>query len=744
MIKQLLIAVLLVMIIPCITTCTTAYEYGIYETTGNKIYWENATHDADSTTYIIQHLKMRYVASCFRVHLLYQDPLEENYGAWVCATTNSYEWYSSSITASNINILNNGDEITGTWGQNTTMSYIESARTIRSHLYALGSRKILSGNTKCISNITLYIYNAGNYEIMGTDTLSASGDSYLFDIVDNFNYKLVFSDGHEYEFICAGNEVYDRDVCTYIILNFKDNCGNLLKETTGYWYTPDELWMQSFYTSSGSYDILYTSQDYLELWIGSADAELYYNISNPQETSYTILNDKIAWHNNIFVRDGNTSMIIEDALVTFSQDCIIDASSYPSRQKYSSVDGYAYFDQCELDMAYITVTATGYKPLSDSISPIHLDAFNLGQTIIAILYPVDDPTNESAMTLNGTIATTYIYFKDSNGNYTNSILDTDEYVDLYYYNNNTEDASMTLKFQKYNVYTGLEDLLSWNIPHDTSGYKRIYNTNFSDHTYSYYGYLYNVEIDGWNRRTCLSVRNETKEVIDHYQNLSTILWFENKNPQGDIDYREDISVIAYANSDNSSLLEISLELYNNSIYVDHVNLTWADFVSADTKWYYKWKPDHAYADGRNYIVRMHGYDYYLLETDYINASDFRKNKLTIIVKDRWGSNLDNAYVFLEGYGSLSTGISYYNSYEGLDNGDYRYKASKSDYSASGWDNINLTDGDEIVCYVLTSDTGNTTYVPKKFDDNEIKLIFFPLMFFLLIMILVGGFKYVYK
>jgi hypothetical protein len=572
---------------------------------------------------------------------------------------------------------------------------------------------------------------------------TTANHNYNFDIMDNTLYKISFSD-HTYEFTVNGSNIeYDHSLCSYITLNFKDNCGNLLRETEFQYCNHLECITCYFKnTSSGSYNILFEDQDYLEIWAYSAIGTLYYNIINPQDISYTILNDKIAWHNNIFVRNGNTSMIIEDALVTFSQDCIIDSSLYPVRQKYSNADGYACFDQCELDMAYITVTATGYKPLSDSISPIHLDAFNLGQTTIATLYPVDDPTNESTLTESGTIATTYIYFKDNSSHHTNSILDTDEYVDLYYYNNNSESAAMTLKFRKYNIYTGFIDLLSWNIPHDTSGYKRIYNANFSDHTYSYRGYLYNVELDGWNRIKHLSVRNETKEIVDHYQNLSTILWFENKNPQGDIDYREDISVIAYANSDNSSLLTISLELYNNSVYVDHVNLTWADFTGADTKWYYEWKPDHAYANGRNYTVRMHGYDYYLLETDFINASDLRKNKLTIIVKDRAGSNLDNAYVFLEGYGSLSTGISYYNSYEGLEDGNYRYKASKSGYSSSGWDNIDLNSSDEIVAYVLIFDSSNTTYLPQKMSDSDINTMFLPLIFFLLIMILLGGLIYV--
>ena len=593
----------------------------------------------------------------------------------------------------------------------------------------------ISGTTCGIDNVSLY---HGGTALLNYDDLT--DDAYSFNITDNTMYTLNFSDGHGYEFTVDGSNInYDYSICDYITLNFKDNCGNLLRETVGYyWYPALGLSLPYFSTSTGNYDILFENQPFLKIWAYSTIGDLAYNISSPQDISYTILNNKIAWHNNIFVRDGNTSMIIEDALVTFSQDCIIDTSLYPVRQKYSNVDGYACFDQCELDMAYIDVTATGYKSLSDSISSIHLNVFNLGQTTIATLYPIDDPTNESALTESGTIATTYIYFKDNSSHYTNSILDTDEYVDLYYFNNNSESASMTLKFQKYNIYTGLFDILSWNIPHDTSGYKRIYNANFTDHTYSYYGYLYNVEIDGWNRRTRLSVRNKTKEVIDHYQNLSTILWFENKNPQGDIDYREDMNIIAYANSDNSSLLEISLELYNNSIYVDHTNLSWADFISADTKYYYEWNPDHSYVNGYNYTVDMRGYDYYLLETDYINASDFRKNKLTIIVKDWIGNNLTNSYIYLEGYGSLSTGINYYNSYEGLDNAEYRYKASKSGYSDYGWDIINLDSSDEIVIYTLTGYDSTGAVISEKIDDTELSTVFYTLIFFLFIVILIAA------
>jgi hypothetical protein len=285
----------------------------------------------------------------------------------------------------------------------------------------------ISGDTCGVDTVALYGKDTETYIIL--DNINIIDDHYQFMLGNDTDYKLIFSDGHEYEFSYINSSItYDYSICNYITLNFRDNCGNLIPDTEFQYCDHGNTTIVCYFknTSTGSYDILFEDQDYLEIWAYSAIGELYYDITNPQEISYTILNDKIAWHNNIYVKDGSTSAKIEDALVTFSQDCIIDSSLYPVRQKYSNVDGYACFDQCELDMAYITVTATGYKPLSDSISPIHLDAFNLGQTTIATLYPVDDPSNESAMTLSGTIATTYIYFQDSDGNYTNSIFDKAE------------------------------------------------------------------------------------------------------------------------------------------------------------------------------------------------------------------------------------------------------------------------------------------------------------------------------
>ena len=140
---------------------------------------------------------------------------------------------------------------------------------------------------------------------------------------------------------------------------------------------------------------------------------------------------------------------------------------------------------------------------------------------------------------------------------------------------------------------------------------------------------------------------------------------------------------------------------------------------------------------------MIGFDGYVLRTDHVDCfTDDRKNKLTVKVKDAYGTNLNNAYIYLEGWGSLPTGSIYYNAYEGIDNGDYRYKASKSGYTSSGWNEVNLTDEDKIVWYVLSEDYTNTSTAAQKFTDDDIKEFFFPLMFFLLICIILGGLKYV--
>jgi hypothetical protein len=626
----------------------------------------------------------------------------------------------------------------------------------------------ISGNRYCPSLTILYILNAGSY--IEIDKSYAS--TYSFTIMEDHEYLIIF-DAYNFYYFTAGETdlVRNYDNCedqgdpgdpvdpgdpynpnpnpvdTYIRLFFLDNCGNFMRNTSfEYCNHLETITCYAEDAPLGFFDIDFEDQEYLELWVNSAYGSLYYNITDPKCAgflTYIILNPTISWNNNILVIDGNTSLLIEDALVSFYQDCIINPSATPPRHKYTDVNGIATFLQCELDSFSLGVSATNYQSFSDTISSASLNAFNLEQTTMVTLYPITDEENET--TFNYTDYSTYVKFKDINDTYTSSILDTDAYVDLYYYNNNSEEASMTLKFQKYNIATGIIDLLSWNIPIDTEGYKRILKSNYTDVSYLYIGRLYNHTIDGWDRVEYLSVRNETSEIELDYENLSAHLWFFNKNPEGSIDYREDIEIIAYANSSYIGLLNISLELYDNSVFVTHTNLTWADFVTADLQWFYEWKPDHSYINGHNYTVRMYGYDYYLLEIDYVNATDYRKNKITIFVKDHLGNDLLNSFVFLEGYGSLSTGVFNYNSYESLEDGNYRYRATKSGYVGQGWEDITIADGDKDVIYILyASGVGESDVAPSKMSDDDLQSIYITIMAFLFIFILVGGFIYAAK
>ena len=69
----------------------------------------------------------------------------------------------------------------------------------------------LSGALCGITSTDLYIKDhADNYCLINTDN---SLTFYSFEIMDNQGYKIVFSDGHEYEFVCSGDLTYDRDIC---------------------------------------------------------------------------------------------------------------------------------------------------------------------------------------------------------------------------------------------------------------------------------------------------------------------------------------------------------------------------------------------------------------------------------------------------------------------------------------------------------------------------------------------------
>jgi hypothetical protein len=445
----------------------------------------------------------------------------------------------------------------------------------------------------------------------------------------------------------------------------------------------------------------------------------------------------------VIVQNESDGTLIDNAMVKVDQDCYC-TPGYSTRQKLT-VNGMASFGDMSLQDASLWVMASGYKILDENSTGY--SAFLSGRsnfsskTWIVKLAP-STSNNSSSFYERGNKVD--IHFRNENGNRTSKILDTDTEVYLYYENNNTEKEAMTLKFQSSSTHTYFIDVDSWTIAYDDIGHKTIPQADFTPWDYSYRAVIYNSSIYGWNITIPLTVRNATKEEEQHYQNLTTNLWFMYAD-DGKVDYRDDMKVAIHAESNNTTLMTIDVELWKDGVYIACKNLTATDFINADYPYFYVWDPVFDYITGSNYSIRMYGFDRTLLETDYVKCvtdDTTRKNKLTIGVKDKYGDTLNNCYIYLEDWGSLPTGSSYYNSYEGIDNDDYRYKASKSGYSGAGWDEVNLTDEDKIVWYVLSEDYTNTSTAATKFTDDDIKGFFFPLMFFLLICIVLGGLKYV--
>ena len=603
----------------------------------------------------------------------------------------------------------------------------------------------ISGTTDCVNNVSLYYNNSGSWTYMITDSLT--NDYYNFNVTNGTDFKLIFDDGHSYEFNVTGNIVYNYDACVKTTYKFWESCDNLIPDTDG-WYsagwTSGGGYSKYFYAPDGILDISNESLSDIDIYTTTFAGTQFWKYDEvlPDHT-YPLRNIHISWGLKVIVQNESNDALIDGAMVKVDQTCYC-TSDYSTRQKLT-VNGMTQFGEMSLQDASLLVMKDGYKPLSENSTGY--SAYLSGRsnfsskTWIVKLANTSSNNSSSFYEVNNTVD---IHFVDVTGNRTSKILDTDSEVYLYYENNNTEKEAMTLKFQSSATHTYFIDEQSWTIPYDAIGHKTIANSYFTPWDYSYRAIIYNSSIYGWNMTIPLTVRNGTREEEQHYENLTTGLWFLYAS-DGKVDYRNDMKVAIHAGSNNTTLLNIDVELWKDGVYIACKNLTATDFTGADFPYYYTWNPVFDYITGSNYSVRMYGFDRTLLETDYVQCvtdETTRKNKLTIGVKDKGGNNLNNAYIYLENWGSLPTGSMYYNSYEGIDNGDYRYKASKTGYTGSGWESVNLTDEDKIVWYTLISDYTNKSCATQKFSDGEIREFFFPLMFFLFICIVLGGLKYV--
>ena len=635
------------------------------------------------------------------------------------------------------------------------MSTASDRKGIYSHAGSIGTMTLvvkttvvdtftISGNTDCISETALYIKNGVDYHL----TNITNSNTYAFQILNGSEYRLSL-DSHNYDFSVVGENIeYNYDACIYTIYNFKESCNNLIPDSEGFYIEKvgnTVYAANNFYAPSGI------------LTIDDSPADNIYVSANPfsgqigwfldpivNDTTYTLTNPIISWSLKVIVQNESTGDLIDDAMVKVNQSCYC-IDGFSTRQKLTT-NGHADFTDMSLQDAGLFVMASGYKILDETSTSYA--AFLSGRsnfsskTWVVKLAP---SWSENASTFYESNNTVNIFFKNEDGNRTSKILDTDSNVYLYYENNNTNEEDMTMHFESSSTHTYFMPELQWNIPYGEIGHKTIANSYFTPWDYSYRAVIYNSSIYGWNMTIPLTVRNATKEENQHYENLSTLLWFMYAGA-GKIDYRNDMDIGVHACSNNTTLMYIDIELYKDNVLLCYKNMTASNFIDADFPYYYVWGPAYSYESGSNYSIRMYGFDRTLLETDYVDCytDDItRKNKLTIIVKNHYGTNLDNTFVYLEGYGSIPTGINYYASFEGLDNGYYRFKATKPGYEGTGWDDITLSDSDEIVTYVLTStesEAGRATQ-PQKMDENELQNIYLIIMAFLLIFIIIGGLKY---
>ena len=600
------------------------------------------------------------------------------------------------------------------------------------------------GDTQCVDRIILYIKNGAEW----VECDNTSLQSYSFEIYNGASYRLSF-DGKFHDFICDGTDIsYDYDACAYCTINIQDECANLLHNqftwiddggTIIYEGRDNPIKIQRI----GENDKLTVMWN---TWLGALQKTCYAQFDYP----INLYDPFVYWDMEVYVYD-NKSNPIDHANVDFNQDCVING--YPIRNKFTNSGGMASFTQCENDNANLVVSKDGYKTLSTSISGGWYDAYTPTYQVSVTLQStgsdnsstwdlINNSINDTNATeipddipdVNGTPYDIHIYFRNMNGDYTNQINDTDDYVRCYYSVHTPDDVNMTLVFQKsFTGYYFYEvDTYSYLIDNNSYGYFNIPNSYFNDSDYSYRAYIYDYAYPYDDRYAYLNVVNQTEP---YYNNLTGYCMFMNTNRNGSIDYREDIVCYAYVESDNNSLENVSLELYDNSTLIEYKNLTYSDF---DDDNIYGWYLGYNYTLGHNYSLVLRGYDGSILDCDNVIAKNIIGNKLTVKVTDSFNHPLSNVYVFCEHYGSINTGYLNYGTFEGLPDGEIRYKASKTGYRSGLWSTVNLTSENEIVNYQLIQEIQEGSISQARMTDDDVKNLYYPLMYFLLTLILLGA------
>jgi len=593
----------------------------------------------------------------------------------------------------------------------------------------------ISGNASCLTWVDLYQNTSEGYKKIERNTST----QYSFDLLNGSEYKLIFDDSHEYEFTCTENIVYDRDLCTYMYINLQDYCGNRMQNTSVDIYKSDSGASATYefvgnYWAENPISLLITDVGegkMLDIYFDT-DMGTYHHIDYCENKTIDILHPFKWWSISFGAFDDITLEPIPNIKMVVNQTCKNCVNKALITNGFTDASGYKMFTCLSAQNVNIRMDNDLYGGDRFFVGGLG-DAFRTHHVIDTYLNLSDEMPCEDYNNTDNMSVGCNILFKDISGQVDNHINDTDTYVDLYYDNGN---CSATLKFQRlYSTYWMTK--MSWNIPINESGYKRVYNVNFSEHDANYRGYMYATECE-CNSTLSLYVTNETIQEEQHYENLSTYIRFNHQIGGGQIDYRSPVSIKAYAYTNYSAyLLDINLTLYEQTNQIATKQCDWADFAGATPKWFYTWEPLVDYDIGKNYTVVMTGYNDLNLSADDVWTSNIRNNKLTVNVQDNHGAPLAYSTVFVQDWGSIALNSATSTVIEGFSDSSHQYKATKSGYLSSGWSTITFNDSDEIVtCILIESATESVT--GYKLKDEEIKSFFIPLMYMLLIMILIGG------
>ena len=606
----------------------------------------------------------------------------------------------------------------------------------------------INGTYSCVDNVSIYGYINSTYKKIDC----TNNTPYSFTIFNNMQYKLVFSDGHEYEFTCNSSDVeYNYDACTYMTIQLFDDCSNLLINPFTVVYDTSQGMKVVYQGHDNPINIDPADvniDDELKViwttWQGASISTCYVQFDHPAN----IYDQQIYWNFQVDVFD-DICYQIENAMVIWDQDCIINGDEYPKRNGFTDVYGDVKFTLCENDNGLLTVEKQGYKTLDVNVTS-SFDVYTKNYGVNVFLEQdnsseesnwtaVNDSWNDTNVTEvpedmpEGIEYTMLLYFKNQEGHRIHSVLNNTSYVRCFYAVKYPEYVNMKLDFERSVNGLGYTTLYSYpySIDNNSCGYWEINNSYFNDPNYIYRAHIYDQTDEYIGRHAYLRVVAAPEE-----QNYTAFAIFDPNEPV--IDYREYIKGRVFANATSGSLPDLSLELYDESDLIEYFNYTQSDFDSYG--WAY-WLLGYNYTLHHNYTLLLKNDVGDIVSTAYTYAEDMRGNRLTVKVIDPSGNPLDHSYIFLKDYGRIPTNNQCYGTFEGLANQNYYYKAEKGGYRSTGWDMVSPIDEDTLVTYTLIPES---PVYQNRMAKTGVKKLYYPFMYILLIIMLVGGLIHVFN